>query len=219
MIMHLSMRVPWRDQPWNERLCARPLDNSSCLLLKNIGGSRNDDYEVAHALEDIGRLSDIPCLSERGTFMSSAGYQITKTHPYAPYEGLKGHIEPTVLSMPGYSLEAVPFRWMARSTFESELWPAWRTDYDPDAEKRISQILGLKSSTWIMDGRNQQSVIRTFFEPVVAGASLVFIYLKHSPFQDDRTDRLLVGAASIESIAEALHTSMTGGAPTFAPIS
>ena len=201
MIMHLSMRVPWRDQPWNERLCARPLDNSSCLLLKNIGGSRNDDYEVAHALEDIGRLSDIPCLSERGTFMSSSGYQITKTHPYATYEGLKGHIEPTVLSMPGYSLEAVPFRWMARATFESELWPAWRTDYDPDAEKRTSQLLGLKSPTWIMDGRNQQAVIRTFFEPVVAGASLVFIYLKHSPFQDDRTDRLLVGAASIESIA------------------
>jgi hypothetical protein len=33
MIKHLSMRVPWRDQPWPHRVCAHPRDNSSCLLL------------------------------------------------------------------------------------------------------------------------------------------------------------------------------------------
>jgi hypothetical protein len=213
MITHLSMRVPWRDQPWDHRLCAHPLDNSSCLLLKNIGASRDDEYEIAHALEDIGQLNRIPCLSERGTFMSSSGYQVTKTHPYATYDALKGHLEPTVLSMPAYSFEAVPFRWMARESFESELWPNWRGDYDPDAEKRSSQLLGLKRPTWIMDGRNQQAVIRTFFEPVVAGASLVFIYLKHSPFQDERTDRLLVGAAMIESISLPGFWTQSGDQP------
>ena len=201
MTTHLSMRVPWRDQPWDHRLCAHPLDNSSCLLLKNIGAKRNDEYEIAHASEDIGRLTDIPCLSERATFMSSRGYQVTKTHPYATYPALRGHLEPTVLSMPAYSFEAVPFRWMARQSFETELWPAWQTDYDPDAEKRAMQILDLKKTTWIMDGGNQQRVIRSFFESVVPGDSLVFIYMKHSPFQDDRTDRLLVGAATIDSIA------------------
>ncbi|WP_197503097.1 ATP-dependent RecD-like DNA helicase [Mycobacterium sp. 1245111.1] len=195
------MRVPWRDQPWDERLCANPLDNSSCLLLKNIGAKRDDSYEVAHALEDIGKLNAIPCLSERGTFMSPNGYQVTKVHPYATYPALKGHLEPTLLSMPPYSFEAVPFRWMARESFEKDLWPNWRGDYDPDAEACVGQILGLKKPTWIMDGRNQQSVIRSFFEPVLAGSSLVFVYLKHSPLQDDRTDRLLVGAAMIESIA------------------
>ena len=213
MIMHLSMRVPWRDQPWDHRLCARPLDNSSCLLLKNIGASRDDEYEVAHALDDIGGLNKIPCLSERGTFMSSNGYQVTKTHPYATYEVLKGHLEPTVLSMPAYSFEAVPFRWLARETFESELWPTWRADYDPDAEKRIARLLDRKRLTWIMDGRNQQAVIRTFFEPVVAGSSLVFIYLKHSPFQDERTDRLLVGAAMIDSIAIPGFWTQSGDQP------
>ena len=191
MIKHLSMRVPWRDQPWDHKVCAHPLDNSSCLLLTNIGAKRDDDYEVAHALEDVGQLETIPCLSERGTFMSSNGYQVTKTHPYATYEALKGHIQPTILTMPPYAFEAVPFRWMGRDTFESKLWPSWRADYDPDAEKRVQKILDLKKQpNWIMDGRNQQAVIRTFFEPVVNGASLVFVYLKHSPFQDDRTDRL-----------------------------
>lgn len=77
MIMHLSMRVPWRDQPWNEGLCARPLDNSSCLLLRDIAGSRNDDYEVAHALEDIGRgllLPGLTCHSDAGSQFTSIRY-------------------------------------------------------------------------------------------------------------------------------------------------
>jgi energy-coupling factor transporter ATP-binding protein EcfA2 len=189
------------------------LDNSSCLLLKNIGANRDDDYEVTHALQDIGQLQKIPCLSERGTFMSSNGYQVTKTHPYATYEALKGHLEPTVLAMPGYSFEAVPFRWMARETFESDIWPTWRIDYDPDAEQRIGPLLGIKKPTWLMDGRNQQAAIRAFFEPVAPGSSLVFIYLKHSPFQDERTDRLLVGAASIESIALPGFWTQSGDQP------
>jgi hypothetical protein len=24
MVQHLSMRVPWRDQPWDHRVCAHP---------------------------------------------------------------------------------------------------------------------------------------------------------------------------------------------------
>lgn len=213
MITHLSMRVPWRDQPWDHRVCAHPLDNSSCLLLKGIGDKRDDDYEEAHALQDIGRLDGIPCLSERGTFMSSNGYQVTKTHPYGKNKALNGHVEPTVLSMPAYSFEAIPYRWLGRETFESELWQAWRADYDPDAENRALKILGMKNTNWIMDGRNQQAVIRAFFEPVVAEASLVFIYLKHSPFQDERTDRLLVGAAMIESIAPPGFWNQSGEQP------
>ena len=160
MITHLSMRVPWRDQPWDHRVCAHPLDNSSCLLLKGIGDKRDDDFEMAHALEDIGQLDGIPCVSERGTFMSSNGYQITKTHPYSYNQALKGHLEPTVLSMPAYSFEAIPYRWLGRETFESELWHTWRADYDPDAEERALRALGMKKTNWIMDGRNQQAIIR-----------------------------------------------------------
>ena len=56
---------------------------------------------------------------------------------------------------------------------------------------------------WIMDGDNQRAVIDAFFEAVVPGQSLVFIYLKHSPLQEERTDRLIVGAA--ESPASRRH--------------
>lgn len=209
------MRVPWRDQPWDENMCAHPLDNSSCLLLKNIGVNRDDEYEAAHAGEEIDLLDQSPpCLSERGTFMSDRGYQVTKTHPYATYDALKGHVERTLLAVPPHSFEGIPYRWLSRKTFEEDLWPVWRARYDPDAEARVQSLLGLnKPPNWIMDGRNQQSVIRTFFEPVVVGTSLVFIYLKHSPFQDDRTDRLLVGAAHINDIQFPGFWRQSGGQP------
>ena len=46
-----------------------------------------------------------------------------------------------------------------------------------------------------MDGDNQRAILDAFFEAVVPGQSLVFTYLKHSPLQEERTDRLIVGAA------------------------
>jgi hypothetical protein len=45
-VQHISMRVPWRDEPWSDRICTSPLDNSSCLLLKNIGDKRDDAWEA-----------------------------------------------------------------------------------------------------------------------------------------------------------------------------
>jgi hypothetical protein len=56
----------------------------------------------------------------------------------------------------------------------------------PDANSRIAV-----NRTWMMDGANQRAVIEAFFEPVAPGDPLVFIYLKHSPLQEERTDRLL----------------------------
>lgn len=214
-VKHLSMRVPWRDQPWDEHLCTHPLDNSSCILLKNIGDKRDDNYEVAHAGEEIAGLErKPPCLSERGTFMSDRGYRITKTHPYSTFRALDGHLHPTALAMPAYSFEGVPFRWLARKTFEEEINPSWRAAYDPDAEDRIQKLLELRHApTWIMDGRNQQSVIRAFFDPVAVGSSLIFIYLKHSPFQDENPNRLLVGAAHVSDVQLPAYWKQSGKQP------
>jgi len=39
---HLSMRVPWRDRAWDDKICDGPLDNSSCVLLTNIGEKRDE---------------------------------------------------------------------------------------------------------------------------------------------------------------------------------
>ncbi|MET7774040.1 ATP-dependent RecD-like DNA helicase [Nocardia sp. NPDC005366] len=196
------MRVPWRDRAWDGHLCDRPLDNSSCILLKNIGDSRLDEYESANAGAPMENLiaEQLPCLNERATFMSGHGYTVTKTHPYASHKKLNGALEPTPVAMPGYAFESIPFRWLNRDTFEGDIWPQWRTDYTPDAEDRIGTLLGFTPS-WVMDGQNQQAIIRSFFEPVSAGESLVFAYLKHSPFQESSTRRLLVGAARVTSVS------------------
>lgn len=124
---------------------------------------------------------------------------VVKQHPYRNSGPLKGHLEPTTVSVPGFAVEAVPFRWLSRKTFESDLWHDWHTRYDPGAEAEVHVLLGRKPS-WIMDGHNQQAVIRQFFEPVEPEHSLVFFYLRHSPFQDEDTRRLLVGAALITDV-------------------
>lgn len=201
-MQHISIRVPWRDRAWDGHICDHAVDNASCILLKNIGDKRDDEYESEHAGEDIATLDTqrVPCLSERGTFMSPAGYSLTKTHPYSYAAALKPHLRPSAVNMPGYAFEAVPFRWMARNSFEEEVLPNWEPTYDPEAEDRAVKIVGAKSTAWIMDGHNQSSVIRSFFEPVTPGQSLVFIYLKHSPFQEEASRKVLVGAAHVSEV-------------------
>ena len=34
---HVTVRVPWHDGGWTGSVCARPLDNTSCLILPRIG--------------------------------------------------------------------------------------------------------------------------------------------------------------------------------------
>jgi hypothetical protein len=193
------MRIPWRDRPWDDKVCDHPLDNASCVLLKNIGDKRDDQYELEHAGAPLGNVEQrrIPCLSERATFMSGSGYTVTKVHPYSSNKVLSEHLRPTDVVMPGHAFEAVPFRWLSRESFEEQIWYEWDAGYDPDAEARVHRILGYTPG-WIMDGSNQQAVIRQFFEPVEPEESLVFVYLKHSPLQEDSTRRLLVGAAMVD---------------------
>ncbi|MGW6375007.1 AAA family ATPase [Rhodococcus sp. NPDC055112] len=213
-IIHLSMRVPWRDRAWDGHVCDRPLDNSSCLLLKNIGDKRDDAYESRNAGSSMQNLiaEQLPCLSERATFMSERGYSIVKTHPYSTNKVLAGTLQPTPVVMPGYAFEAVPFRWLNREMFEGELGPDWPTDYEGAAEDRIGDLLGF-TPPWIMDGANQQAVIRSFFEPVTPGESLVFAYLKHSPFQEGSTRKLLVGAARVTEVRTPGMWRMQGSPP------
>jgi hypothetical protein len=208
------MRAPWRDRPWDQFVCDDPLGNSSCTLLANIGPNRDDRYEIANASAGIDIIDQdrIPCLSERGTFMSPLGYSVTKTHPYARNAALKGHLLPSVVQLPGYAFEAVPFRWLNRASLAGEVGLARVPAYNPTAEDEIDSVLNYEP-TWVMDGNNQRAVLDAFFERVVAGHSLVFIYLKHSPLQEQRTDRLLVGAARISNVMPPPMWNQSGRAP------
>lgn len=202
-IKHLSMRVPWRDRPWDESICNDPLGNSSCTLLANIGPNRQDAYEAenASASTDILDTNRLPCLSERGMFMSPIGYSVSKTHPFAWHQALKASLRPTQVSMPGYAFEAIPFRWLNRNSLNEEIGFARVPAYNPTAEDHVDNVLGFRDgASWVMDGGNQRAVMDEFFAPVSPGESLVFIYLKHSPLQEVRTDRLIVGAARITGV-------------------
>src|SRR4051812_25769243 len=120
--MHLSVRVPWMDRPWDGAVCDAPHENSSCVLLTTIGPNRDDGFEAAHAGVPFDRLDGAalpPCLGERATFMSATGYSILKKHPYAWHDSLS--VVPTPVSVPGYAFEAVPFRWLNRAALGEEV--------------------------------------------------------------------------------------------------
>jgi hypothetical protein len=213
-IQHLSMRVPWRDRPWDQFLCEDPLGNSSCTLLAAIGKGRDDPFESEYAGIGIDSLDQdrLPCLSERATFMSPVGYTVRKRHPYRSNRALKGKLHDTPVTLPGYAFEAVPFRWMNRDSFAGEIGHERVPAFDQAAEDAADAALNY-SPPWVMDGTNQRAIIDAFFDVVVPGDSLVFTYLKHSPFQDQRTDRLLVGAARVTRLTPPPMWNQSGDPP------
>jgi hypothetical protein len=184
-VKHLSMRIPWRDRPWDQFLCDDPKGNSSCTLLAAIGKGRDDEFEAEHAGAPVGSLDHdrLPCLSERATFMSPVGYTVVKEHPYSHNQALRGSLLPTSLSVPGHAFEAIPFRWLNRASLNDEIGHARVPAFDQLAEDHTDQVLN-SHAAWVMDGGNQQAVIKAFFEPVAPRDSLVFVYLKHSPLQE-----------------------------------
>lgn len=214
-LQHVSMRVPWRDRAWDASICDDPLGNSSCTLLRNIGPKRDDRYEADNSSSSIDTLDQdrLPCLSERATFMSPIGYTVTKTHPYARNHALKGKLHPTPVSLPGYAFEGVPFRWLNRASLKDEVGFERVPGYDPGAEDRVDAALEYSGAAWVMDGSNQRAVLEAFFDPVAPHHSLVFVYLKHSPLQEQRTDRLLVGAATVTGVTLPPMWNQTGDPP------
>lgn len=213
-IQHLSMRVPWRDRPWDQFLCDDPLGNSSCTLLANIGTEREDQYEAQNAGTAIDVLDHdrLPCLSERATFMSPLGYTVMKHHPYAHNPALKGHLHDTAVSLPGYAFEAVPFRWLNRESLAQEIGHERVPRFNQPAEDAADTALRY-DPPWVMNGDNQRAILDAFFETVVPGQSLVFIYLKHSPLQEERTDRLIVGAARVSRVTPPPMWKQSGNPP------
>ena len=68
-LRHLSIRVPWNDTDWTGRVCCKPGDNVSCLILPRIRETRDDAKKIALAGRAWKYLdeSQLPaCVSERG---------------------------------------------------------------------------------------------------------------------------------------------------------
>ena len=164
-ILHLSMRVPWRDRPWDEFVCDDPLGNSSCTLLTAIGKHRDDAFEEANSGARIDGLDQnwLSCLSERATFMSRLGYSVVKKHPYRNNPAMRGKIHDTAVTLPGYAFEAVPFRWLNRKSFGQEVGHDRVPQFNPLAEDAADRALNY-APPWVMDGDNQLAIMSAFFE-------------------------------------------------------
>lgn len=75
--------MPWHDGGWTKSVCARPLDNTSCLILPRIGEGRRDEVETRCAGKRLDELAagDLPpCVGERMSFMAPFPLTRTMTH-------------------------------------------------------------------------------------------------------------------------------------------
>lgn len=197
-VQHLSVRVPWHDTGWAGTVCADPPGNHACVMLGNIGKHRDSRFEADHAGASWGSLGETlpPCAVERGGFMSDTDHTVRRTHPY---DWFLKELRPTRLALPAYSVHAIPHFWLHRGNLEETvLQERPISGYSSEREDRIARMLNSNSLTWVMHGDNQQAVMKTFFRHVTPQHSLVFFYLKHSPFEG-QPRRMLVGAACVAS--------------------
>jgi hypothetical protein len=207
---HLSVRVPWHDAGWTGTVCRDPLGNSSCILLENIGRNRKDALEVAAAGRSFEDLNGgLPaCAGERGGFLSSRDHVIRREHPYRSSAALRG-LEEAAIPLPAWAVHGIPFYWLNRQNAEDVLSEQPVADYSQEIEDEAVAALGW-TPRWVVHGDNQQALIEMFFADVTPAESLLFFYLKHSPFED-QPRRMLVGAATVTSVA------LPGRWPTSAP--
>lgn len=209
-VQHVSVRVPWHDAGWDGSVCRDPLSNSSCVLLKNIGEKREDLFELANAGQPLDGLDPkrTPCVAERATFMSPRDHVVQQKHPYAFSDALK-NIAPAPVPLPAWSVHATPYRWLNRDSIDEVREQHPIDGYSQDAEEQAVEQLTWRPN-WLLHGDNQKAVIETFFQDVQPSQSLVFFYLKHSPFED-AGPRLLAGAAVVDDM------TLPGRWPTSGP--
>src|SRR3989454_1839271 len=204
---HITIRVPWHDSGWSGSVCARPLENTSCLILPRIGEGKRDEVETRRAGQRLDQLSagDLPpCAGERVSFM--APFELTRTmrHPYAESSAeTHGHFVPTRFVQPPYSAACVPFRWMLRGEVEGDpknsepglaerLKLGWTPDREPD----------LKFDTaWVQERDNQLALLDTFFGALRPEESLCFFYAKRTPLSE-QSRRAIVGVGRVLSVGQ-----------------
>ena len=215
---HITIRVPWHDGGWAGTVCSRPLNNTSCLVLRRIGDGRRDDVETRYAGRKFNELAEEdvpPCVKERGSFMAPFDICRTMNHPYARTSSdTHGHFAQTPFVQPAYTAACVPFRWMLRESAEGNarqqqagLAEEMQLGYAPDAEP------GLGFDTpWIQAKDNQLALLDTFFSAVRPQESLCFFYAKQTPLSE-RPERVIVGVGRVTSVGDSTEYSYSTSNP------
>ena len=221
---HVTIRVPWHDGGWTGTVCARPLDNSCCLVLPRIGENRRDDVEARCAgrrLDELDRANLPPCVGERVSFMAPFALRRTVTHPYTElYPETHGQFVPTRFVQPAYSAACVPFRWMLRENVEGsakdgEIGIAERLKigWVPDREPDIRNHQGKQVETaWVQERENQLALLDTFFGALRPEESLCFFYAKRIPLSE-QSRRVIVGVGRVLSVGDVTEYAYTDENP------
>lgn len=211
---HVTIRVPWHDAGWTGAVCARPLENTSCLILPRIGEGKRDEVEARCAgkrLDELQAGDMPPCVGERVSFMAPFELRRTMTHPYAEiYPETHGHFAATRFAQPAYSAACVPFQWMLREKVEGNpkdgeigLAERLKLGWVPDREPDIRNRSGKKVDTdWVQERENQLALLDTFFGALRPGESLCFFCAKRSPLSE-QSRRVIVGAGRALSVGQA----------------
>lgn len=216
-IHHITIRVPWHDAGWDGTVCARPAENTSCLILPRIGEGKHDEIEGRWAGQRLDKLSAAgfpPCIGERVSFMAPFEMIRTMRHPYTESSpATHGHLAPTRFVQPPYSAACVPFRWMLLREVEGNprenqglaesLKIGWSPDNEPDLRFDTS---------WVQERENQLNLLDTFFGALRPEESLCFFYAKRTPLSE-QSRRVIVGVGRVLSIGQATEYAYTAKKP------
>lgn len=173
-MQHLSSRLIWHDSGWNGKVCAEPLDNSSCVVHDHIRKRKDDEFEDEHkgqGLSEIDIDNSPPCSDDIGAFSPHERYILHKDPlDFRGLEDTREKIQP-------YSFCTSPFEEMFSENSDY-------TFIQPDKVEK------------------QERRLRDFFDGLEEDVSLAFFYLKDGhPLKEDGR-RVLIGVSRITNIGE-----------------
>lgn len=196
-VHHITVRVPWHDNGWNGTFCKKPCVNTSCMVLPRIASSRDDQHETDMAgksIEDLEQNQFPACIGEHGTLMADFSQVLHKNHPYVQSASTThGHFDITPHTIQPYSVAAIPFRWMLKENSD-QLREDLQLGYTPEREPHMEW-----KDAWIQEGKNQRTMLDTFFSAIKPQDSLVFFYAKRTPLVDDPR-RVIVGVGRVTKV-------------------
>lgn len=212
-VRHLSIRVPWHDTGWDGRVCHKPSENASCLILKRIRENRDDSAENATAgqyWQDLPYDRRPACVAERAGFLSPKEICYPITHPYVERSNAHQHFDETKLRQPPFSANCVPYYWMLKKT-APEFITNLQLGYQQDLEDQADKAIGFQTG-WLQTRHNQLVMLDTFFSAIRPLESLCFFYAKQTPLSDS-SKRVIVGVGRVQHIGNSMEWNYSSVGP------
>ena len=189
---HISIRVPWHDNNWDGTVCRHPEGNPFCMALHNIATKKNAAIEQSVAGQAFNKLTQStlpPCLGENGSFMNSCPYKRIHRHVYS--SGPHAALLPTEVTIPPYSIQGVPFRYLSHDGQErlDQMFPNLPED----------ETASFKTS-WVYGAERQRAILKWFADSIEPDNSLAVFYCKNANPIDEECLRLIVGLGEVTRV-------------------